>query len=227
MSEKTIRIFISSPGDVQEERNKAKAVVDQLRKIFSGRLELQAVLWEELPLQVDMYFQRGIDVVLSETGIDIAVFILWSRLGSPTGPLMVGNDMKEFRSGTEREWQLMLEAREQCQHKGLPLRPAIFVYTRRDEESFEERLRGKSDDEKAKEVSQKRALTSFIREEFKDTDTGINLRAYHSFNHPTTFAQQLRVHLTEHLERAYGETVQRLYWDPSEKGPPFRGLVVF
>jgi hypothetical protein len=227
MSQKTIRIFISSPGDVQEERNKAKAVVDQLRKIFSGRLELQAVLWEELPLQVDMSFQRGIDVVLSETGIDIAVFILWSRLGSPTGPLMVGNDMKEFRSGTEREWQLMLEAREQCQHKGLPLRPAIFVYTRRDEESFEERLRGKSDDEKAKEVSQKRALTSFIREEFKDTDTGVNLRAYHSFNHPTTFAQQLRVHLTEHLERAYGETVQRLYWDPSEKGPPFRGLDVF
>ena len=227
MSLKTIRIFISSPGDVQEERNKAKAVVDQLRKIFSGRLELQAVLWEELPLQVDMSFQRGIDVVLSEIGIDIAVFILWSRLGSPTGPLMVGNDMKEFRSGTEREWQLMLQAREQCHEKGLPLRPAIFVYTRRDEESFEERLRGKSDDEKAKEVSQKRALTSFIREEFKDTDTGVNLRAYHSFNHPTTFAQQLRVHLTEHLERAYGETVQRLYWDPSEKGPPFRGLDVF
>jgi formylglycine-generating enzyme required for sulfatase activity len=224
---KTIRIFISSPGDVQEERNKAKAVVDQLRKIFSGRLDLQAVLWEELPLQVDMSFQKGIDVVLSETGIDIAVFILWSRLGSPTGPLMVGNDMKEFRSGTEREWQLMLQAREQCQKQGLPLRPAIFVYTRRDEESFEERLRGKSDDEKAKEVSQKRALTSFIREEFKDTDTGVNLRAYHSFNHPTTFAQQLRVHLTEHLERAYGETVQRLYWDPSEKGPPFRGLDVF
>ena len=227
MSQKTIRIFISSPGDVQEERNKAKAVVDQLRKIFSGRLELQAVLWEELGLQADMSFQQGIDLVLSQKGIDIAVFILWSRLGSPTGPLMVGNDMKEFRSGTEREWQLMLQAREQCQEQGLPLRPAIFVYTRRDEESFEERLRGKSDDEKAKEVSQKRALTSFIREEFKDTDTGVNLRAYHSFNHPTTFAQQLRVHLTEHLERAYGETVQRLYWDPSEKGPPFRGLDVF
>ena len=227
MSLKTIRIFISSPGDVQEERNKAKAVVDQLRKIFSGRLELQAVLWEELPLQVDMSFQKGIDVVLSETGIDIAVFILWSRLGSPTGPLMVGNDMKEFRSGTEREWQLMLQAREQCQEQGLPLRPAIFVYTRRDEESFEERLRGRSDDEKAKEVSQKRALTSFIREEFKDTDTGVNLRTYHSFNHPTTFAQQLRVHLTEHLEREYGQTVQKLYWDPSEKGPPFRGLDVF
>jgi hypothetical protein len=227
MSQKTIRIFISSPGDVLEERNKAKAVVDQLRKIFSGRLELQTVLWEELPLQVDMSFQKGIDVVLSEIGIDIAVFILWSRLGSPTGPLMVGNDMKEFRSGTEREWQLMLQAREQCQHKGIPLRPAIFVYTRKDEESFEERLRGKPDDEKAIEVSQKRAVTGFIQEEFKDSDTGVNLRAYHSFNHPTTFAQQLRVHLTEHLERTYGETVQRLYWDPSEKGPPFRGLDVF
>jgi hypothetical protein len=45
---KTIRIFISSPGDVQEERNRAKAVVEQLRRSFAGRLELEAVLWEEL-----------------------------------------------------------------------------------------------------------------------------------------------------------------------------------
>jgi formylglycine-generating enzyme required for sulfatase activity len=224
---KTIRIFISSPGDVQEERNRAKAVVEQLRRSFAGRLELEAVLWEELGLEAGMSFQQGIDLVLSKKGIDIAVFILWSRLGSPTGPLMVGNDMKEFRSGTEREWQLMLQAREKCQQNGLPLRPSIFVYTRRDDESFEERLRGKSDDEKAKELSQKLAITSFIREEFKDSDTGVNLRAYHGFDHPTKFAQQLRIHLTEHLERTYGETVQRLYWDSSEKGPPFRGLDVF
>jgi hypothetical protein len=54
-------------------------------------LDLQALLWEELPLQADMSFQQGIDMVLSETGIDVAVFILWSRLGSPTGPLITGD----------------------------------------------------------------------------------------------------------------------------------------
>ena len=64
-----------------------------------------------------MSFQQGIDMVLSETGVDIAVFILWSRLGSPTGPLMVGEQGRPYRSGTEREWDLMLRAREKCQRR--------------------------------------------------------------------------------------------------------------
>jgi formylglycine-generating enzyme required for sulfatase activity len=224
---KTIRIFISSPGDVQEERNRAKAVVEQLRRSFAGRLELEAVLWEELPLQADMSFQEGIDLVLSDKGIDIAVFILWSRLGSPTGPLMVGDDKRTFRSGTEREWQLMLQSRDQCIQNGLPPRPAIIAYTRRDDESFVERLRGKSDEERAKELEQKKAVAGFIKEEFKDSETGTNIRAYHSFDQPTTFAKQLRTHLSALLETMCSDASEKLYWDPSEKGPPFRGLDVF
>ena len=197
---KTIRIFISSPGDVQEERNRAKALVEQLRRSFAGKLELEAVLWEELPLQADMSFQEGIDLVLSDKGIDIAVFVLWSRLGSPTGPLMVGEDKRSFRSGTEREWQLMLQSRDQCIQNGLSPRPAIIAYTRRDDESFVERLRGKSDEERAKELEQKKAVAGFIKEEFKDSETGTNIRAYHSFDQPTTFAKQIRTHLSALLE---------------------------
>ena len=120
---KTVRIFISSPGDVQEERDRARSVVHQLQRRYAGQLDLRALLWEELPLAADMSFQRGIDMVLSETGVDIAVFVLWSRLGSPTGPLMVGEQGRPYRSGTEREWHLMLRAREQCQREGSPPRP--------------------------------------------------------------------------------------------------------
>jgi hypothetical protein len=94
---KTIRIFISSPGDVAEERDRARQVVEQLRRKYAGRLKLKAVLWEELPLQADMSFQQGIDRVLSrEHGVDIAVFILWSRLGSPLGPLIRKETGGEF-----------------------------------------------------------------------------------------------------------------------------------
>ena len=91
-STKAVRIFISSPGDVHEERERARGVVHQLRRRYADRFDLQAVLWEELPLQADMSFQQGIDVVLSEHGFDIAVFILWSRLGSPLGPLVARED---------------------------------------------------------------------------------------------------------------------------------------
>ncbi len=47
---KTIRIFISSPGDVAVERERAKRVVESLRKRYAGRLALETVLWEYLPL---------------------------------------------------------------------------------------------------------------------------------------------------------------------------------
>ena len=70
------------------------------------------MLWEDLPLQVDASFQDGIDLVLSSDGVDIAVFILWSRLGSPIGGVARRRDGTEYRSGTEREFDLMLAARE-------------------------------------------------------------------------------------------------------------------
>ena len=220
---KKIRIFISSPGDVQEERDIARGVVQQLGRTFAGRLQLQAVLWEEPALGADMSFHA----VLSEQGIEIAVFILWSRLGSPTGLLLVGDQGKPFRSGSEREWYLRLQAREACIKRGLPRRPQIFVYNRKDETSFEERLRGKTDEHKATDVQQKLALTQFIEEEFHDANSGVNVRAYHSFDQPTTFAKQLRTHLTNLLESSYGVELERPYWNVADLGPPFRGLDVF
>lgn len=224
---KTIRIFISSPGDVQDERALARDTVHQLRQRYAGRIDLEAVLWEELPLQADMSFQQGIDIVLSERGVDVAVFILWSRLGSPTGPLMVGDEGREYRSGTEREWDLMLRARERCHREGMPPRPSIFVYTREDDVSFEERLRGKPDDVKFDEIGQKRLVTQFIQEEFRDSASGTNIRAYHSFDQPTNFAQQLRTHLTNFLDPLVDDDQGRTIWSIADQGPPFRGLDVF
>src|SRR5690348_12496856 len=97
---KTVRIFISSPGDVAEERDRARQVVEQLRRRYAGQFDLKSILWEDLPLQADMSFQQGIDTVLSkEQGFDIAVFILWSRLGSPLGALILKPDGSTYRSG--------------------------------------------------------------------------------------------------------------------------------
>lgn len=79
---RTIRVFVSSPGDVAAERDRARQVVQGLRRRYVGRLDLRVVLWEDMPLQADMSFQQGIDRILSSPhGIDIAVFILWSRFG--------------------------------------------------------------------------------------------------------------------------------------------------
>ena len=44
---------------------------------------LVPVLWEDLALPATASFQEAIDFLLEKQPIDIAVFILWSRLGSP------------------------------------------------------------------------------------------------------------------------------------------------
>ena len=72
----TVRIFISSPGDVAEERDQARRVIAGLQKQYSG-VTLQPVLWEDLPLPATASFQESIDVILEREPIDIAVFILW------------------------------------------------------------------------------------------------------------------------------------------------------
>ena len=41
---KKIKIFISSPGDVAEEREKAREVIRRLQRRYLGRLELVSVL---------------------------------------------------------------------------------------------------------------------------------------------------------------------------------------
>ena len=95
-----------------EERDRDRQVIDGLRRRYARRFRLKPVLWEYLPLQADMSFRQGIDVVLSkENGVAVAVFILWSRLGSAAGPGVTSHAGPEYRSGTERELDLMLEAR--------------------------------------------------------------------------------------------------------------------
>lgn len=219
----SIRIFISSPGDVASERARAREVIDSLRRRYAKDFFLKPVFWEDLPLQPDMSFQEGIDVVLSEKGADIAVFILWSRLGSPLGTAIRREDGSPYRSGTEREFDMMMRARACSRERGKEIRPSILVYTRQDESSFEEALRGKATGEKKELINQKELVESFIREAFMDEESGTSIGAYFPFDRPTTFTQRLRTHLQELLDRRVDEGGGAI-WDTSTKGPPFPGL---
>lgn len=214
---KTLRIFISSPGDVEEERQRARQVVDSLKRRYAGVFTLKPLLWEELALQSDAPFQEGIDRVLSAAeGIDVAVFILWSRMGEL-------QDGGPYRSGTEREFALMRAAREQSGGE----RPALLVYTREDDASFAERLRGRPTEQQRELVEQKATVERFIQETFQDGGTGRNLRAYHRFDRPQTFSQRLRAHLVDYLDELSSGGVAEVVWDVEVQGAPFMGLEAF
>ncbi len=218
---KTIRIFISSPGDVAAERDKARKVVEGLQKRYAGRLRLESVLWEDMPLGAVNSFQGGIDMVLEgEKAIDIAVFILWSRLGSPLGAAIARPDGTPYRSGTEREFELMLAAREQSPDN----RPEILVYVRQDDRRFKAVLQEKSTNEIEEMLRQHKLAEQFIREQFHDTETGTNLRAYHTFPEPNSFAERLKTHLRNILDGiALDSGLGFGVWE----GSPYRGLEVF
>jgi hypothetical protein len=77
---KTLRVFISSPGDVRPERLITEKVVQRLGREFAYHFPIEPVMWEREPLVASQHFQEGITPP-RET--DIVVVILWSRLGVP------------------------------------------------------------------------------------------------------------------------------------------------
>ena len=215
-SPQSVRIFISSPGDVAEERDQARRVIEGLQKHYSG-VTLQPVLWEDLALPATASFQESIDFILEREPIDIAVFILWSRLGTPLGVATTRPDGTPYRSGTEREFDLMLAAFEQSGRK----RPVILAYARDDTSGFQQKLSESPESELEQLIAQRKLTKAFIREQFHDVE-GHNLRAYQTYREPAGFAQRLRVHLRQTLDGVLqSETGTR--WD----GEPYRGLQVF
>jgi hypothetical protein len=50
---RTIGIFISSPSDVSQERERAREVIESLRRRYSRHFALKPVFWEDLPLEPD------------------------------------------------------------------------------------------------------------------------------------------------------------------------------
>jgi hypothetical protein len=107
----TVRVFISSPGDVAVERALARKVLNRLRKKerYKGRILIEEVSWDDPdnPFVFDAHcsFQGGIDLALPKPSqCDVVVVILWTRLGSPLSDEFRRPDGRICRSGTEWEY---------------------------------------------------------------------------------------------------------------------------
>jgi len=212
----TIRIFISSPGDVKEERDRARRVIEGLQRQYP-EVTLKPVLWEDMALAATASTQESIDVILEREHIDIAIFILWSRLGTPLRAEAKRPDGTPYRSGTEREFDLMLAAFEQSGHR----RPIILAYRRKDDSGFKQRLTESPQSDLETLIEQRKLTDAFIREQFYDEE-GRNIRALQSYREPIGFAQRLRVHLRQALDDlVQADAAPRWLEDP------YRGLQVF
>jgi tetratricopeptide (TPR) repeat protein len=212
-----LRFFISSPGDVFEERALAGRVIERLQSEYIGRVVLEPVLWEHEPLVATATFQAQI-VKPSET--DVVIAILWSRLGTPLPKQFTRPDGSRYESGTEYEFE---EAIAGFRKNG---KPDLLVYRRIAPPSV------RLDDEKSlmERLGQKKKLDEFVDKWFHDASEGTLVAAFHPFESPSDFEILLETHLHRVIERLLPRSLTssseeaRAIW---KKGSPFRGLAAF
>jgi WD40 repeat protein len=107
-----LRIFISSPSDVEPERRRAALVIDKLTKDYARFFDVRFILWETEPMLASGNFQ---DHIIPPSECDIVVLMLWSRLGSPLPEKTAlrrycGIDGRTPVTGTEWEYEDALAA---------------------------------------------------------------------------------------------------------------------
>jgi tetratricopeptide (TPR) repeat protein len=213
---KTLRFFISSPGDVAEERAIAGRVIERLQSEYVGRVVLESVLWEHEPLVATSTFQHQI---VKPSATDVVVAILWSRLGTKLPEEFRREDGSRYESGTEFEFE---EAMQGFRRNG---RPHLLVYRKTAPPSV------RLDDEKdlMERLGQKKKLDVFVDKWFHDKAEGTLIAAFHPFVSPSDFEILVENHLRRLIERELPRNVAatseaRAVW---RKGSPFRGLEAF
>jgi tetratricopeptide (TPR) repeat protein len=213
---KTLRFFVSSPGDVGEERSIAGRVIERLQSEYVGRVVLEPVLWEHEPLVATSTFQHQI---VKPSATDVVVAILWSRLGTKLPEEFRREDGSRYESGTEFEFE---EAMAGFRRSG---KPHLLVYRKTAPPSV------RLDDEKdlLERLAQKKKLDVFVDKWFHDKAEGTLIAAFHPFASPSDFEILVENHLRRLIERelprsAAATAEARAVW---KKGSPFRGLEAF
>ena len=208
-----IRIFISSPSDVLLERTIARNVINEYNALYAQYAQFEVLMWEDFPLSADATFQDGINYFITQETIDIAVFILWSRLGTPLCSKFKKADGSPYKSGTEYEFDLMMKLRNETNH---PSR--ILTYVKEgDQIPPQMNLKAMKDF-----LQQKDNLNSFLQEYFRDDATNSNY-AYMPFGENVSFDQAFRTHIKKAIEDIIGDIDGIKEWE----GNPYVGLNSF
>ena len=212
----TLRIFISSPGDVFEERAIAERVIQRLQSEYVGRVVLDPVLWEHEPLVATANFQEQL---VRPSECDVVVSILWSRLGTRLPAGFTRADGSRYESGTEYEFEDALAGFRQ---NG---KPDLLVYRKTAPPS----VRLDDEAELLERLQQKKKLDDFVTRWFHDKGEGTLIAAFHGFDSPSDFENLLEAHLRKLVERKLPEALARAADAPAvwKKGSPFRGLHAF
>jgi len=186
-----LHVFLASPGDVAEEREIAREVMEALPKdpLLRDKVVVDVVAWDGpggAAMEANMTPQEAIKQGLRRPSeCDIAVVIIWSRMGTPLpANWEVKADGTPYRSGTEWEY---LDALQGADKTGSP---RVLVYRRTAVPNIA--MNDPDRDQKAKQWD---AVQAFFAE-FRNPD-GSFKGAYNEYETPAELKDKLAAHLKE------------------------------
>jgi hypothetical protein len=179
-SPKAVRIFLSSPTDVAEERRLAADLIERKLAKDPGIVtacSVQLVRWDDpdapTPMEAETDAQGSVDCAKGKpSDCDVVIVILWSRLGTP-----FERDGRRWASGTEYEYEMAARA---------PKPPSIYVYRRTEEPRI-----GLRDPQHLEKVAQLNAVEDFLG----------RVKAHTTYATPAEFRERLERDLRALLAR--------------------------
>ena len=123
-AKKHLKIFLSSPGDVADEREIAVKVIEALgkRPSYRGKVELECVRWDDPNVALPMGSRHAPQPYVDEwigtaDRCDLTLVILWSRLGTEfedeNGVEHASGTMKEFNDALKGQTDPWVFAKNQ------------------------------------------------------------------------------------------------------------------
>ncbi|MBI3890582.1 MAG: AAA family ATPase [Candidatus Wallbacteria bacterium] len=209
---KSFSVFVSSPGDLFDERAASYDILRRLQSEYAGRLAIEPIVWEHLPLGANAGFQEQL---VSPGECDVVVCMLWGRLGTRLPAGFKKPDGSPYDSGTEYEFMQALEG------AGREKAPVLLVYRKTAKLKLD-----LDDPQLADKVEQRTKLETFFKKWFFNPD-GMLARAFHQFEDPATFATRLEEHLRDILKHHLPAGSEDAVIEPTWEGSPYRGLDVF
>jgi tetratricopeptide (TPR) repeat protein len=206
------KIFLSSPGDVAEERAVAEFVFRRLADELSEVARLTFVIWEHEPLFGHAGFQEQLE---RPSQSDLVVTILWSRLGTRLPSNYAPRAGEPAPTGTEFE---VSDALASYAERG---KPHLLIYRKIPGPQIS---LGSPDFEERSE--QYRLLEEFYRRTFYDKE-GAPIVAHHTFTDSHTFERRLATHVRRWADQVLGLPLSERFRPFWRGESPFRGLQSF
>ena len=205
-----IRVFPSSPSDVQDERAAVSRVIARLGVTYAEFVDLQIDPWESHFYEANRSFQQGIEAM---SQYDVVVGVLWKRIGTPLSTQQLRRaDGSAYESGTAFEIETALES------AAIGGRPSVLVFRRTTPVLFTEQG---VDAERA----QKSALDAWWNRTFRDA-AGSFVRGYQEYDSVETFEQDLETALVEWMVKRKTIPAGPM-WNIADRGSPYPGLIAY